>query len=123
MSIEADRPCIEARKNLSFYSVGIKVGSTSDALADSDKYNGENVISTKIKREYRQKSLFWGDKVAGYWDFVTIGVAVLVVAAVIATPYIKNKRSIAAVDAAKARAREEEKQNRLQAQKENKDKQ
>lgn len=106
--------------------VSIKAGDASASLSKADAYNGEKCVSTKAHKEYTKTSMFLeifgvSIKGTGYLDFVLIGVAILLVAAFIATPYIKNKKSLSEVEAAKAAAREEEKQNRKQRASENED--
>lgn len=97
--------------------VSVKAGEDRAALSIVDTYSGEKCISTKLKKEYTATSMFYGDSVAGYWDFVTIGIAVLVIAAVVATPFIKHKAELKKVEEAKARARAQEEAARKEAQK------
>jgi len=99
--------------------VSLKTGDASASLSKADAYNGEKCVSTKAHKEYTKTSMFLeifgvSIKGTGYLDFVLIALAVLLVGAFIATPYIKNKKSLSKVEAAKAAAREEEKQNRKQ---------
>ena len=123
LSITANRAAISIKdaaedkpyEDLSMSKISIKAGDSEDALSSVDSYNGENCISTKIKNEYTATSLFleiFGVKAPGYLDFIFIGIIIIAVAAIIATPYIKHKMSLAEVEAKKAAAREEEKQNR-----------
>ncbi len=99
---------------ISFTSVALRGGASADEISDISDYAGEYCLSAKVKKEYTATSLFFGDSVAGYWDFVAIAVAILIIAAVIATPYIKHKNAIKKVEAAKAAAREEEEKFREQ---------
>ena len=103
---------------IAFNSVSIKLGVDSATLAAAEGYGGESCVSTKVKNEYTATSMFYGDSVPGYWDFVTIAVAILIIAAVIATPYVKNKMELKKVEEAKAAAHAEEERARKEAQKE-----
>ncbi len=97
--------------------VKITAGESKDLAEQADAYNGQKHISTTPYKKYTKSSLAleWitGKEISGtgYIDFVLLGIGVLIVAAFIATPYILNKKERAKVEAAKAAAREEEKQN------------
>ena len=109
---------------LSINDIAMKTGADASSIADADSYNGESVVFAKAKKVNTKTSAFlelFGVKVPGsnWLDLVLIILVILVVAAFIATPYIKNYRSKGDVAAAIAAAREEEKLN-MQKQKEQK---
>ena len=109
---------------LSINDIAMKAGADSSSLSDVDSYDGERAISAKVKKTNTKTSAFlelFGVKIPGsnWLDLVLIILVILVVAAFIATPYIKNYRSKGDVAAAIAAAREEEKLN-MQKQKEEK---
>lgn len=109
-------------EKLSFNDIAMKTGADASSLTEADGYNGESAVSAKVKKTNTKTSAFlelFGVKVPGsnWLDLVLIVLVILVVAAFIATPYIKNYRAKGDVAAKIAAAREEEKLN-MQKQKE-----
>ncbi len=112
-------------KKLSITDVALRTGADEASLADAQSYNGENCIKAKAKKINTKTSAFlelFGVEAPGsnWLDLVLIVVVILIVAAFIATPYIKNYRSKGDVAAKIAAAREEEKRN-MQAKQQNKE--
>ena len=104
---------------VSIKDVQMKGGADASALSDIDSYGGQNCITAKTKKVNTKTSAFlelFGVKIPGsnWLDFVLIGVVVLIVAAFIATPYIKNYREKEKIASKIAAAREEEKNNMKQ---------
>ncbi len=101
---------------LSINDMSLKAGADKASLSDVDSYSGESCIVGKVKKVNTKTSAFlelFGVKVPGsnWLDLVLIVAVILIVAAFIATPYIKNYRSKGDVSAKIAAAREEEKLN------------
>ena len=124
LDITSSRPALiidptaitESKTGISITDCAIKVGDSASALSTKDTYNNENCISTKPDKAYTKTSMFlalFGAEIpgTGWLDFALIGLAVLIVAAFIAVPYIKNHREKGDVAAKIAAAREEEKAN------------
>ena len=113
-----------AYEKLSINDIALKTGADANSLSDADSYNGEYAVSAKVKKVNTKTSAFlelFGVKIPGsnWLDFVLVILVIVVVAAFIATPYVKNYRSKGDVAAKIAAAREEEKLN-MQKQKEEK---
>ncbi len=113
-------------EKVSIKDVKMKGGADGSSLSDIDVYNGENSISTKAKKVNTKTSAFlelFGVKIPGsnWLDFALIGLVILIVAAFIAIPYIKNYREKDKIASKIAKAREEEKQNMKQSKSQDKD--
>ena len=103
-------------ERLSINDVAMKGGADKSSVSDISDYSGQNCITSKVKKTNTKTSAFlelFGVKIPGsnWLDLVLIILVIVIVAAFIATPYIKNYRSKGDVAAKIAAAREEEKRN------------
>ncbi len=57
-----------------------------------DEYDGENTVSTKGLSRYNKTSIFFGDSVPGWVDYIAAAFVVLMVAAVIVLPILHQKK-------------------------------
>ena len=106
----------ETKTGISITNSAIKAGADASSLSSVESYGAQNCLSLKPDKAYTKTSLFlsvFGADIpgTGWIDFALIGLAVLIVAAFIAIPYIKNHREKGDVAAKIAAAREEEKKN------------
>ncbi len=102
-------------------NVKLTAGDAEGSAQSAEEYSGQCYVATSPYKKYTKASLAleWitGEEISGtgYIDFVLIGVGILILAAFIATPYIRNKKEKQKIEAVKAAAREEEKRNMKEA--------
>ncbi|MBQ2117744.1 MAG: hypothetical protein II192_01660 [Clostridia bacterium] len=93
LELSASSPVLVSEKSLSLSGLLTKDGKTIASAAD---YAGENVLSAVPAKRGRTTSLLFGGTVPIYVDYLIFGAAALTVAAIIAVPRMRKKKSLQA---------------------------
>ncbi|MBQ4296881.1 MAG: hypothetical protein II771_01190 [Clostridia bacterium] len=93
LELSASSPVLVSEKSLSLSGLVTKDGKTIASAAD---YAGENVLSAVPAKRGRTTSLLFGAAVPIYVDYLIFGAAALTVAAIIAVPRMRKKKSLQA---------------------------
>ena len=93
LELSASSPVLVSEKSLSLSGLLTKDGKTIASAAD---YAGENVLSAVPAKRGRTTSLLFGAAVPIYVDYLIFGAAALTVAAIIAVPRMRKKKSLQA---------------------------
>ncbi len=93
LELSASSPVLVSEKSLSLSGLVTKDGKTIASAAD---YAGENVLSAVPAKRGRTTSLLFGTAVPIYVDYLIFAAAALTVAAIIAVPRMRKKKSLQA---------------------------
>ena len=93
LELSASSPVLVSEKSLSLSGLVTKDGKTIASAAD---YAGENVLSAVPAKRGRTTSLLFGGTVPIYVDYLIFAAAALTVAAIIAVPRMRKKKSLQA---------------------------
>ena len=93
LELSASSPVLVSEKSLSLSGLLTKDGKTIASAAD---YAGENVLSAVPAKRGRTTSLLFGAAVPIYVDYLIFGAAALTVAAILAIPRVRKKKSLQA---------------------------
>lgn len=109
LTIESKNAALVSDNDITFSKLVLKTGDSSTSLAQTESYNGESFVSAKSTYDDSKRSLILGDKYPFALDIVIfIGIAAVLVCAVVIPIIIKKKKAEAAV-LARDRAEDERK--------------
>ena len=109
LTVTSEKAALSSDKALRLLDVSVSAGDTASSLSKADEYAGENCVTLRSTHKNVGKSIFFGDAVPKFVDYVVLVLILALVAAGIAVPLARtHKKAKAALAAAKAAEEEAE---------------